>query len=74
MCVETGEIFECIKYAKEKYGIKSDGSLTVALKNPTRTAAKCIGYIYKIHHVVALHSDMYWITQNMLEHPKGSIT
>lgn len=40
MCVETGEIFECIKYAKEKYGIKSDGSLTVALKNPTRTAAK----------------------------------
>jgi hypothetical protein len=26
--------------AKEKYGIKSDGSLTVALKNPNRTAAK----------------------------------
>ena len=39
-CVETGEVFECIKYAKEKYGIKSDGSLTVALKNPNRTAAK----------------------------------
>lgn len=40
MCVETGEIFNCIKYAKEKYHIKSDGSLTVALKNPNRTAAK----------------------------------
>lgn len=39
MCIETGEIFECIKYAKEKYSIKSDGSLTVALKHPTRTAA-----------------------------------
>ena len=39
-CIETGEVFECIKYAKEKYGIKSDGSLTVALKNPNRTAAK----------------------------------
>lgn len=39
-CVETGEIFECIKYAKEKYNIKSEGSLTVALKYPTRTAAK----------------------------------
>ena len=40
MCIESGEIFNCIKYAKEKYGIKSDGSLTAALKNPNRTAAK----------------------------------
>lgn len=39
MCVETGEVFECIKFAKEKYNIKSEGSLTVALKHPTRTAA-----------------------------------
>jgi len=38
MCVETGEIFECMKYAMEKYGIKAHGSLTVALKYPTRTA------------------------------------
>lgn len=38
ICVETGEIFNCIKYAKEKYDIKSDGSITVALKNPIRTA------------------------------------
>lgn len=45
MCVETGEIFECIKYAKEKYHIKNDGSLTVALKNPNRTAAK-LHWIY----------------------------
>lgn len=39
MCVETGEIFNCIKYAKEKYHINSDGSLTIALKNQNRTAA-----------------------------------
>ena len=39
MCIETSEIFNCIKYAKEKYNIKSDGSLTVALKNQNRTAA-----------------------------------
>lgn len=38
ICVETGEIFECIKYAREKYNIKSEGSMTVALKHPTRTA------------------------------------
>lgn len=39
-CVETGEIFECIKYAMKKYGVKCEGSFTVALKNPNRTAAK----------------------------------
>ena len=38
MCVETGEIFDCIKFAREKYNIKSEGSMTVALKHPTRTA------------------------------------
>lgn len=38
ICVETGEVFNCIKFAKEKYNIKSDASITVALKNPTRTA------------------------------------
>jgi len=38
ICLETGEIFNCIKYAKEKYNIRSDGSITVALKNHARTA------------------------------------
>lgn len=38
MCVETGECFDCIKYAMEKYNIKTHGSITVALKYPTRTA------------------------------------
>lgn len=38
ICVETGEIFNCIKYAMQKYNIKSEGSVTVALKNPMRTA------------------------------------
>lgn len=38
MCIETGEVFDCIKYAREKYQIKSEGSMTVALKHPTRTA------------------------------------
>jgi hypothetical protein len=38
ICVETGEVFKCIKYAMQKYGIKNEGSVTVALKNPVRTA------------------------------------
>lgn len=45
ICVETGEIFDCIKFAKEKYDIKSDGSITVALKNPIRTAGK-VHWVY----------------------------
>ena len=40
ICVETGEVFDCIKFAKEKYSIKSDASITVALKNPIRTAGR----------------------------------
>lgn len=39
MCVETGEVFDCIKYAQEKYRVKYGASFTVALKHPTRTAA-----------------------------------
>lgn len=38
ICVETGEIFNCIKYAMQKYNIKYEGSVTVALKYPVRTA------------------------------------
>lgn len=38
ICVETGEVFSCIKYAMQKYNIKCEGSVTVALKNPVRTA------------------------------------
>lgn len=38
ICVETGEVFNCIKYAMQKYNIKHEGSVTVALKNPMRTA------------------------------------
>lgn len=39
-CVETGEIFDCIKQAKEKYGVKNATSFSVALNKPNRTAAK----------------------------------
>jgi hypothetical protein len=38
ICLETGEVFNCIKYAMQKYNIKHEGSMTVALKNPMRTA------------------------------------
>ena len=38
ICVETGEVFNCIKFAMQKYDIKSEGSMTVALKYPVRTA------------------------------------
>ena len=38
ICVETGEVFNCIKYAMQKYNIKHEGSVTAALKHPVRTA------------------------------------
>lgn len=38
ICIETGEVFNCIKYAMQKYNIKHEGSITVALKYPVRTA------------------------------------
>lgn len=38
-CVETGEVFEMISDAMQKYHVKHDSSFTVALKHPTRTAA-----------------------------------
>ena len=37
-CVETGEEFECIKYACDKYGIKYPSSITICLDKPNRTA------------------------------------
>ena len=39
ICLENGEVFKCIKYAKQKYGVKSETSFSAALKNPIRTAA-----------------------------------
>ena len=38
ICIETGEVFNCIKFAMQKHNIKTEGSMTVALKNPVRTA------------------------------------
>lgn len=38
MCLETGEVFNCIKYAMDKYHINEHGSVTAALKHPIRTA------------------------------------
>ena len=38
MCLETGEVFTCIKLAQEKYNIKTNGSMSVALKCPQKTA------------------------------------
>lgn len=40
MCLETGESFNCIKDAMEKYGVKNAASFTAAINKPTRTAAK----------------------------------
>lgn len=40
ICVETGEVFSCIKYAQEKYKIRTFTSLSVALKNKIRTAGE----------------------------------
>ena len=38
ICIETGEIFDCIKFAIEKYHIKDHTNITPALKYPIRTA------------------------------------
>ena len=38
ICIETGEVFNCIKFAMQKYHIKWEGSMTAALKHPVRTA------------------------------------
>lgn len=38
VCVETGEVFDCIKFALEKYHIKDHTNITPALKHPIRTA------------------------------------
>jgi len=38
MCIETGKIYDYIKLASEEYGLKNQASITVALKNPNRTA------------------------------------
>lgn len=38
VCVETGEVFDCIKFAIEKYNIKDHTNITPALKHPIRTA------------------------------------
>lgn len=38
VCIETGEVFDCIKFAIEKYHIKDHTNMTPALKYPIRTA------------------------------------
>lgn len=38
ICVETGEVFDCIKFAIEKYNIKDHTNMAPALKYPVRTA------------------------------------
>lgn len=38
-CVETGEVFDCIKFAMQQYDVKYPASFSVALDNPKRTAA-----------------------------------
>lgn len=40
MCVESGEVFDCITEAMKKYNVKYGASFTVAIDNPNRTAAK----------------------------------
>lgn len=48
-CVETGEIFDCIISAMQKYNVKHAASFTVALQHSTRTAGGM--------HWIKLHKD-----------------
>lgn len=38
VCIETGEVFDCVKFAIEKYNIKDHANMSAALKHPIRTA------------------------------------
>ena len=38
MCIETGEVFDCIMFAMEKYSVNEHGSFTVAINDKKRTA------------------------------------
>lgn len=40
MCVETGQIYDCLQTPTEELGLKSSASIIVALKNPTKTARR----------------------------------
>jgi hypothetical protein len=70
ICVETGEVFNYIKYAMQKYNIKNEGSVTVALKNPMRTAGgkhwvlyaeKYLDEEYRFNYLV----DVYLLNQKV---------
>ena len=47
ICLETGEIFECIKYAMDKYNVNGEASFTVALKERQKTAANLHWMFYE---------------------------
>ena len=38
ICIETGEVFECVKFAIEKYQIRDHSNMSAALKHKHRTA------------------------------------
>lgn len=46
ICLETGEVFDLIKYALEKYNIKDHSNMSVALREPFRTAGGMHWAIY----------------------------
>lgn len=46
ICLETGEVFNLIKDAMEKYNVTNEGSFTVALKNRARTAGGMHWMVY----------------------------
>ena len=54
ICIETGEVFECIKFALQKYEIKNDSSISVAIANPIRTAA---GFHWVEYSEIFLNKD-----------------
>ena len=61
ICIETGEIFNCIKFAMQKYNIKTEGSMTVALKNPVRTAGGQHWVVYSKEYLDDDYRLNYWI-------------
>lgn len=66
ICLETGEIFNCIKYAMQKYNIKHEGSVTAALKHPVRTAGGKHWVLYAEEYLDAEYRFNYLVDVYLL--------
>lgn len=61
ICIETLEVFDCIEFAREKFGFKTVSSLSVALSSPSRMAGE--------YHFAYYDEDLYeYLLENKFEY------